>query len=112
MRSSKSALSSRRCSSGRRVAFGFFGEDGEHVDALTGAHEIDLGLLAFRRVAAQLHDGGEVDGLDELIEAHLRHALHAGIGGADSGVEAVGGGLVGVASLIGLFGGGAGRYFV
>ena len=37
------------------VALGLFGEDGEHVDALAGAHEVDLGLLAlagWRRRAA------------------------------------------------------------
>ncbi len=31
---------------GGEVALGFFGEDGEHVDALAGAHDVDLGLLA------------------------------------------------------------------
>ena len=36
-----------------------------------------------------------VDGLDELVEAHGGWVVHAGVGGADGGVEAVGGLLVG-----------------
>ena len=43
------------------VALGFFGEDGEHVDALARAHQVDLGLLALLRGSAELHDGGHVD---------------------------------------------------
>ena len=109
MRSSKRALSSRRVSSGREIAFGLFGEDGEHVDALAGAHDVDLGLLALVGCTAELHDRGHVDGLDELVEAHGGRVVHAGIGGADGGVEAVGGHLVGAAGLIGLFCGGLGR---
>ena len=93
---------------GGEIALGFFGEDGEHVDALAGAHEVDLGLLAFGGGAAELHDGGDVDGLDELVEAHGGRMVHAGVGGADGGVEAVGGHLVGAAGLLGLLGGGAG----
>ena len=97
---------------GGEVALGLFGEDGEHVDALAGAHEVDLGLLAFGGGAAELHDGGHVDGLDDLVEGHRGRVVHAGVGGADGGVEAVGGGLVGVAGLLGLLGGGAGEVLV
>ncbi len=55
--------------------------------------------------AAELHDGGHVDGLDELVEAHGGRVIHAGVGGANGGVEAVGGHLVGAAGLIDLLGG-------
>ena len=102
MRSSKRALSSRRCLVGGEVALGLFGEDGEHVDALAGAEEVDLGLLALVGGAAELHDRRHVDGLDELVEAHRGRMVHAGVGGADRGVEAVGGHLVGAAGLLGL----------
>ncbi len=93
---------------GGEVALGLFGEDGEHVDALAGAHEVDLGLLAFLGGAAELHHGGHVDGLDELVEAHGWGVVDAGVGGADGGVEAVGGHLVGAAGLLGLLGCGSG----
>ena len=83
------------------IALGFFAEDAEHVDALAGAEDVDLGLLAFGGGSAELHDGGHVDGLDELLEAHGGRVLHAGVGGADGGVEAVGGHLVGEAGLLG-----------
>jgi hypothetical protein len=50
--------------------------------------------------------------LDDLVEGHGGGVVHAGVGGADGGVEAVGGGLVGVAGLVGLLGGGAGGFLV
>ena len=105
MRSSKSALSSRRVSSVVEIALGLFGEDAEHVDALTSAEDVDLGLLAFVGCGAELHHRGHVDGLDELLEAHCGRMVHAGVGGANRGVEPVCGHLVGAAGLIVLFGG-------
>jgi hypothetical protein len=97
---------------GGEVAFGFFGEDGEHVDALTGAHEVDLGLLAFLGGSAELHHGGEVDGLDELVEAHGWGVVGARVCGTDGGVEAVGSHLVGATGLLGLLGCGRGGQVV
>ena len=108
MRSSKRALSRRRGLFGGEIALGFVFEDGEHVDALAGAEDVDLGLLAFRGGAAELHDGGHVDGLDELLEAHGGRVVHAGVGGADGGVETIGGHLVGALGLFRLLGGGGG----
>ncbi len=55
---------------GREVGLGFVVEDGEHVDGLTGAEDVDLGLLAFLGAAAELEDGLHVDGLDESLEGH------------------------------------------
>ncbi len=54
------------------VAFGFFFEHSQHVDALARSEDIDLGLLALLGGAAELHDGGHVDRLHELLEAHRR----------------------------------------
>ena len=96
---------------GREVALGLFGEDGEHVDALARAHEVDLGLLARLGGAAELQDGGHVDGVDDLLEAHGGRMVHAGVGGADGGVEVVGGLLVGGVGLLHLAGGWRGRKF-
>ena len=87
------------------VALGLFGEDGEHVDALARAHQVDLGLLALLGGSAELHDGGHVDGLDDLVEAHRGRVIHAGIGGADGGVEALRGLLIGGVGLFHLAGG-------
>ncbi len=56
-----------------------------------------LGLLAFLGGSAELHDGRDVDGLDEAVEVHGGRVVGAGVGGADGGVEAVGGLLVGEA---------------
>ena len=98
---------------GGEVVLGLLLQHGEHVDALAGSHEVDLGLLALGRVGPELHDGGHVDGLHELHEAHSRGMVHAGVGGTDGGVEAVGGGIVGGAGLVRLLGGGAsGELFV
>ena len=85
-----------------QVALGFFGEDGEHVDALARAHQVDLGLLALVGGAAELHDGGHVDGLDDLLEGHRGWVIHAGIGGADGGIEPLRRLLVGGVGLFGL----------
>ena len=112
MRSSKRALSSRRCFFGGEVALGLFGKDAEHVDALACAEDVDLRLLALVGGSAELHDGRHVDGLDELLEAHGGGMVDAGIGGANGGVEAVGCHLVGAAGLVVLFGGGGGRQVV
>ena len=90
---------------GGEVALGFFGEDGEHVDALARAHQVDLGLLALLGGPAELQDRGHVDGLDDLVEAHGGQCIHAGIGGADRGVQALGGLLVGGVCLLHLAGG-------
>jgi len=91
---------------GGEVACGFFGDEGKHVDGLTSAEEIDLWGLAGFGAAAELEDGLHVDGLDEPLEAHVGHGFHAGVGGADGGVEAVDGGGVGTLGLLGLLGGG------
>ena len=97
-------------SGGGEVAVGFLGEDGEHVDALARAHEVDAGLLAGLGGAAELHDGGHVDGLDDLLEGHRGGMIHAGVGGADGGVEALGGLLIGGVGLLHLAAvGGGGR---
>ncbi len=68
--------------------------------------DVYLWLLAFAGGAAELHDGGEVDGLDELVEAHGGRMVGAGVGGADGGVEAVGRHVVGALGLVGFFSGG------
>ena len=81
------------------VAGGFGGDGGEHVDGLACAEDVDLGLLAGGGGAAELHEGLHVEGLDEALEGHLGDGFHAGVGGADGGVEAVYGGLVGAAGL-------------
>ena len=94
---------------GGEVSLGFLGEDGEHVDALARSHEVDLGLLARLGCAAELQDGGHVDGVDDLLEAHGGGMVHAGVGGADGGVEVVGGLLVGGVGLLHLAGGWRGR---
>ncbi len=91
MRSSKRALSRRRVSSATRFAFGLFGEDGEQCRCSGERRGCRPWLLALGRGAAELHNGGEVDGLDDLIEADGGLMLHAGVGGADGSVEAVGG---------------------
>ncbi len=83
---------------------GLIRDDREHVDALFCAEEVDLWLLAFGSVAAKLHDGGHIDGLDEPLEGHLRELLHAGVGGADGDVEALSGGVEGDAGLLHLLG--------
>lgn len=95
-----------------QVALGFVGEYAEHVDALPGPEEIDLGLLTLLSGTAELHDGRHVDGLDELFEAHDGRVLHAGVGCADGGIETVGGLLVGEAGLLGLLRSGWGREVV
>ena len=94
---------------GGEVALGLFGENGQHVDALAGSDDVDLGLLALGGCAAELHDRGHVDGLDELVEAHGGRMIGAGICCADGGVEAVGGHLVGDAGLLGLLAGERGQ---
>ena len=99
-RSSKRALSRRFCSGGGEVAGCFFREDGEHVNGLAGAEDVDLGLLALLGAAAELQDGLHVDGLDELVEAHGGGVIHAWVGGTDGDVEAVSGGGVGEAGLL------------
>ena len=71
---------------GEEIASGLLGEDGEHIDALAGAEDVDLRLLALGGGAAELHDGGEIDGLDYLVEANRRLVVHARVGGADGGV--------------------------
>ena len=110
MRSSKRALSSRRVFVGGEVALGLFGEDAEHVDALARAEEVDLGLLALGRGAAELHDGRHVDATGRCCSKLISGGcVHAGVGGADGGVETVGGRLVGAAGLLGLLGGGRRR---
>ena len=106
MRSSKSALSSRRVSSGVRLPLVFSASTAEHIDALARAEDVDLGLLALVGCAAELHDRGHVDGLDELVEAHCGRVIHARVGGANRGVEPVGGHLIGAAGLIVLLCGG------
>src|SRR5215469_10802052 len=77
------------------IAFGLIGEDSEHVDALACAEDVNLRLLAFGSGATQLHDGRHVDGLNEPLEVHWWEVVGARVGGADGGVETVGGGLVG-----------------
>ena len=91
------------------IGGGSIAEDGEHVDGLLGAEEVDLGLLAFLGASAELQDGLHVDGLDERLEGEGGGVVGAGIGGADSGFEAVGGGLVGEPGLLHLLSGGSGR---
>ena len=61
--------------------------------------------------AAELHHGGHVDGLDDLLEGHGGRMVHAGIGGADSSVEALGCLLVGGVGLGHFIGGGRWREF-
>ena len=78
---------------GGEIAPGFVGEDGEHIDALAGAEDVDLGGLALLGGSAELHDGGHVDGLHQSLEAHWRRVFHARVGGADGGVDAVCGGV-------------------
>ena len=82
-----------------------FGEDAHHVDRGASAKEIDPRLLAFGCTTAELHDGCEVYRLHELLKVHCRRMFHAGVGGADSGFEAVGGGLVRSLALLELLGG-------
>ena len=69
------------------------------------AHQVDLGLFAGLCAAAELQDRRHVDGLHDLLKAHLRRALHAWVGGADGGVESLGGLLVGCIRLLHLDGG-------
>ena len=54
------------------IAGGFVAEDGEHVDRLLGAENVDLGLLALLGASAELQDGLHVDGLDERLEGKGR----------------------------------------
>ena len=93
------------------IALGLVHEDAEHVDALTGAEDVDLRLLAFVGCGSELHHGGHVDGLHELLEAHRGRMIHAGVGGANGGVEPVCCHLVGAAGLIIFFRGGRRRQF-
>ena len=97
---------------GGEIAASLFVENAEHVDGLARAEDVDLRLLALLRAAAELQDGLHVDGLDELLEGHGGRMVRAGVGGADSGVEAVGGGLEGDTGLLHLLGGGLGEGFV
>ena len=93
---------------GGEVALGLFCEDGEHVDALAGAHEVELGLLAGLGSGAELHDCGHVDGLDELVEAHGGWVVL--LRGWRRGWRCRGGRRwrIGAVWLVGLLGGGAG----
>ncbi len=81
------------------IALGFLSEEGEHVHGLTGAEEVNLGLLARFAGSTELHDGLHVNGLDETRDGGGRDGLHAGILGADGGVEAVYGGIVSAGGL-------------
>ena len=90
IRSSKScAVKKALLRFGGEVSLGFFCQDAEHVDALTRAHQIDLGLLSFVSGSAKLDDGRHVDGLDERLEVHRGRMVHAGVGGPNGGVEAI-----------------------
>jgi len=82
-----------------------FREDGEHVDALARAHEVDLGLLAGLGCAAELQDRRHVDGVTICSKLMAGRMLHAGVGGADGGVEVIGGLLIGGVGLLHLAGG-------
>ena len=44
--------------------------------------------------AAELEQGLHVERLDDAVEGHLGGRFHAGVGGADGGVEAVDGGVL------------------
>jgi len=94
---------------GGQIALGLFRKHGEHVDALTCAEDVDLRLLAFVGCGSELHHRGRVDGLHELLKAHCGWMIHAGVGGADCGVEPVCRHLIGAASLIVFFRGGRRR---
>ncbi len=70
------------------------------------------GLLAGGSGAAELQQGLHVERLDDALEGDGRSVLHAGIGGADGGVEAVDGGVEGALGLLGLLGRGGGRSLI
>ena len=67
-------------------------QDGEHIDRLTGAKDVDLRLLAVLRAAAELQDSLHVDGLHDAFKAECGRVLGTGVSGANGEVEALGGG--------------------
>ena len=110
MRSSKRAGGEEVLLGFDEVAFGLLGEHGDHVDGLACAEEVYARFLAFGGGGAELYESVHVKRLNEALEGELGDGPHGGVGGADGGVESVGGGFVGGVGLVALLGGGGRRH--
>ncbi len=70
-----------------KVSLGFFGQDGEQVDRMACADDVDARLLAGLGGGAHGDDGGKIERLHDLLEIRLGLSGRAGVGLADHLVE-------------------------
>ena len=105
MRISKSADWRNSSSVLREIAFGLGVDEGEHVDGLARADDVDLRRVTGFGGSAELNERLHVKRLDEALKAHRLQRLAAEVLGAQGGVEAFNGGSVGAGCLVDLLGG-------
>ena len=83
-----------------KVAGGALMQNGQHVDRLARAQDIDLGLLAFLGAAAKLQNCLHVNGLHNAFEAERGRVLGTWVRCTHGNIQAVSGGLEGNAGLL------------